>query len=347
MMRDAICFFGNWNMAVRLGFIGFGIMGERLLRAGLAHDSGTLAVTGAFDPAPGTADRLRAIDPALHAFASADAVIAASDVLHIASPPLSHLAYLAACAKAGKAALCEKPLATDVAAATAAVRDLQEAGLRAAVNFPFASSFAVDHLNRWMAEGVVGTPERIDIELAFASWPRAWQMDAVSWLDGPAEGGFAREVGSHFLFLSRRLFGPLQLERATCSYPEPGRSERAVTAQLRAGLMPVSLSGGVGTTTKDDHNTWTLTGSTGRVRLRDWSIAEREIDGIWQAPRDAVPNDIARPLVLRRQLDKVIAMTRGEFRGASEGQPHNLATLADALDVQTKVEAILRSGRQT
>jgi predicted dehydrogenase len=319
---------------VRLGFIGFGIMGERLLRAGLAHT--TLTVTGAFDPGPGTAERLRAIDPSLTVFASAEAVIAASDVLHIASPPLSHLSYLAACAKAGKAALCEKPLATDVAAATDALSALTEGGMRAAVNFPFASSFAVDHLNRWLAEGVVGTPQRIDIDLAFANWPRSWQMDAVSWLDGPAEGGFTREVGSHFLFLSRRLFGPLQLDRASCDYPQTGRSERSITAELRAGAMPVSLSGGVGTTAKDDHNTWTLTGTKGRLRLRDWSMAERENDGVWQAPANAVPNEIGRPLVLRRQLDKVIAMVQGE--------PHNLATLADALDVQTQVEAILRSG---
>jgi predicted dehydrogenase len=315
--------------AVRLGFIGFGIMGERLLRAGLAHDKATLTVTGAFDPGPGTADRLRSIDPSLEHFDSAGAVIAASDVLHIASPPQSHLGYLAACAQAGKAALCEKPLATDVAAATVAVHDLTASGMRAAVNFPFASSFAVDHLNRWLAEGVVGTPERIDIELAFAHWPRSWQMDAASWLDGPAEGGFTREVGSHFLFLSRRLFGALQLDSASCDYPHSGKSERAISAELWAGSMPVSLSGSVGTTNKDDHNTWTLTGTKGRIRLRD-------IGGVWQAPADAVPNEIARPLVLRRQLDKVIALVREE--------PHNLATLADALDVQTQVEAILRSG---
>ncbi|MCC7275298.1 MAG: gfo/Idh/MocA family oxidoreductase, partial [Alphaproteobacteria bacterium] len=39
------------------------------------------------------------------------------------------------------------------------------------------------------------------------------------------------------------------------------------------------------------------------------------------------------PLVLRRQLDAVAAMTRGA--------PHGLATTAEALDVQTVVEAIL------
>jgi len=322
-------------MAIKLGFIGFGIMGERLLRAALVHDKTKVVVSGVYDPSPATASRLNAIDPQLQSYPTAAAVIAASDALHIASPPNSHLDYLRQCAEAGRAALCEKPLATDVAAATAAVADLKARGMRAGVNFPFASSFAVDQLQVWMREDMIGTPQRIDIELAFASWPRSWQMDAASWLDAPPEGGFTREVGSHFLFLSRRLFGALRLGEASCRYPEAGRSERSIEATLSAGTLPMTLTGSVGTTPKDDHNTWTLTGTKGRIRLRDWSIAEREVQGQWQAPPDALPNEKIRPLVLARQLDKVAAMTRGEAT--------TLASLDEALDVQRIVEAILQA----
>ncbi len=322
-------------MATRLGFIGFGIMGERLLRAALNHDKDVIVVSGVFDPSPGAAARLAEIDPSLEAFPTAAEVIAASDCLHIASPPLSHLDYLGQCQEAGKAALCEKPLATDVALARTTVADLTAKNIRAAVNFPFASSFAGDYLRRWLDEGVVGKPERVDIELAFPTWPRGWQMAASSWLDGRAEGGFTREVGSHFLFLSRRFFGPLSLIAANCDYPEAGKSERAINVKLKAGDMPVSMTGSVGTTEKDDHNTWTITGPGGRIRLRDWSIAEREVDGVWQAPDDAVPNVTARPMILARQLNKVDAMTRGEA--------NNLATLSEALEVQEIVEKILAS----
>lgn len=321
-------------MAIKLGFIGFGIMGERLLRAALNHDRAKVLVSGVYDPNPATATRLNAIDPALISYPSAAAVIAGSDALHIASPPQSHLAYLDQCAAAGKAALCEKPLATDVAAAVAAVAALEARGALAAVNFPFASSFAVDQIEAWLGEGVVGEAHRIDIDLAFAAWPRGWQIDAASWLDARPEGGFTREVGSHFLFLSQRLFGPLRLANATCRFPAVGRSERAIDAGLTAGPLAVHLTGNVGTTQKDDHNTWTLTGANGRVRLRDWSIAEREVDGGWQSPATALPNETMRPLVLARQLDKIAAMTRGEAT--------NLATLHEALEVQRVVEAILR-----
>ena len=320
-------------MPVNLGFLGFGIMGERLLRAALDHKN--IEVTGIYDPSPAAARRLAAVSPSLTRFDSAAAVIAASDCLHIASPPASHLDYLARCADAGKAALCEKPLATDVDAAAAAVAKLGERGMRAAVNFPMASSPAVEKIMAWLEEGVVGTPQRVDVELAFAAWPRGWQVDAASWLDRPAEGGFTREVGSHFLFLTRRLFGPLTLSAATCDRPDPARSERAITATLSAGGLPVTLTGSVGTTDKDDHNIWMLTGETGRVRLRDWSFAERETTDGWRAPHDAVPNERMRPMVLARQLDKIAAMTAHE--------PTNLATLAEALDVQRLVEAILRS----
>lgn len=320
-------------MSVKLGFLGFGIMGERLMRAALAHDPATVRVAGIYDPGPSAAARVADVGAGVAVFTDPATLIEACDCLHIASPPASHLGYLDRCVAAGRAALCEKPLATDVGAAAAMVADLEARGARAAVNFPFASSFAVEHLQRWMDDGSVGTPQSIDIELAFAAWPRSWQKDAAGWLDRRAEGGFTREVGSHFLFLSRRLFGPLQVRSARCTYPEAPLSERHVEADMGAGSIPVRLVGSVGGTTKDDHNTWTLTGSRGRIRLRDWSIAERWDGTGWVAPADPVANEKARPLVLARQLDKLAAMTRGETT--------NLATLAEALEVQTAVERIL------
>jgi len=323
------------HMATQLGFIGFGIMGQRLLTAAQNHDPAVISVSGIFDPSPTAASRLNQIDSTLVAHSSVEDVIAASDCLHIASPPLSHLAYLSQCNSAGKAALCEKPLAVDVDQATNVVAALVADGFRAGVNFPFASSFAVDYLSTWLASGFVGEPRSVEIELNFATWPRSWQRDAIAWLDRRAEGGFCREVGSHFLFLSRRLLGPLQLTQAQCRYPDQVRSEDQIQATLIAGKVPVTLVGQVGKTDSDDLNTWTVTGDRGRMRLRNWSIAEQEIDGRWQAPADALPNEKARPLILARQLDKVAAMSRGENT--------NLASLSEALEVQQIVEAILES----
>jgi predicted dehydrogenase len=324
---------GEYGMSVNLGIIGYGIMGERLLRAALNHNPETLRIQAVWDPSDAAMQRLRKAFPGVGHTDGADVVIAASDCIYIASPPTSHLAHARSALAADKAVFCEKPLAIDIADARAFAFEARDA--RFGVNFPFASSFAVDQLKNWIAEGVVGDWQNVEIEVAFAHWPRPWQMDAEAWLDRPEQGGFTREVVSHFLFLTKRMTGRLHLNAAKVEFPEPGRSERLVSADLSQPGLPITLNGSVGTTEKPDHNTWTLNGSAGSIRLRDWSLAERldAASGTWKQAPDAIPNEKARPLILARQLDKVAALTHG--------QPQDLATLEEALAVQEVVEAIL------
>ena len=320
----------------KLGVIGTGIMGERMLRAAMEHAQDVVHVTAVWDAHPPALARVAAALPGTPCAASAAAAIAIADCVYIATPPATHIAYADQAFDAGRAVFLEKPLATDVTAAEAFVR--RSASARAAVNFPFASSFAVERLRGWIAEGAAGPAtshpafSRLDIDVGFREWPRPWQQAAAAWLDAPEEGGFTREVVSHFLFLARRILGPLQRANATIDRM-PGHTERRIEARLEAGGVPVHLTGAVGAIQADDANTWTLHG-TGAVRLRDWSWAERQRpDGTWEADPDAAPNERMRPLVLRRQLEGVARMTRGEA--------HNLATLPEALEVQAIVEAIL------
>jgi predicted dehydrogenase len=319
------------NGSVAIGIIGAGIMGERLLNAIRQQEPDLLHVCGIWDPAPAAMQRMERTFPDVLRLADAAAVIAASDCVYIASPPASHLPHARAALQAGKSVFCEKPLSVDVSDARTFVA---QAGDRGAVNFPFASSPAVVTIRSWIETGEIGTPQRIAIEVGFAKWPRPWQADAAGWLDKPMQGGFTREVVSHFLFLSRRLVGPLQGLTGKASFPEAGKSERRITATLQAGNLPVTLAGAVGETAKDDHNIWMLEGDRGAVRLCDWSIAHRRMpDGTWQQAPDALPQEQARPLALKRQLAGVVKLARGE--------PHHLATLADALNVQETVEGIL------
>ncbi len=60
------------------------------------------------------------------------------------------------------------------------------------------------------------------------------------WLAGPEQGGFTREVLSHFVFLAQRLFGPavvaeVQLTRA------PGQAETALRARLMHAAATVQI----------------------------------------------------------------------------------------------------------
>ena len=319
-------------MTVALGVVGFGIMGERLLRAALAQNQTEIRPIAVWDPSPAAAARLAEIAPGLPMLDSPAAVIAACDALYIASPPSSHLEHAGAAFAAGKAAFLEKPLAADLAAARAFVDAAEASGTRAAVNFPMASSPAVARLRAWRAE--VGAPRALTIRAEFATWPRGWQQDAVGWLGKRAEGGFTREVLSHFLFLTRRQLGKLVLLERAAQFPPGDGAETAVRARLMAGDTPVTLSGQVGGTERDEGNEWRLEAEAGSLRLRDWSLAERlDPDGVFRPDPDALPNEKMRPMVLRGQLSKLAALTRGE--------PQDLATLREALEVQEIVEGIL------
>lgn len=319
-------------MAVALGIVGFGIMGERLLRAALAQDPAEIRPVAVWDPSPSAAARLAEIAPGLPMLDSAEAVIAACDALYIASPPTSHLEHAGAAFAAGRAAFLEKPLAADLVAARAFVAAAEASGARAAVNFPMASSPAVAQLSAWRVG--IGAPKSLTLRADFAKWPRGWQQGAASWLAMRAEGGFTREVLSHFLFLTRRQLGPLALLERSAEYPPGDGAEIAVRAKLTTGGVPVDLAGQVGATDRDEANEWRLEAEGGAIRLRDWSLAEkREADGTFRPAPDALPNERMRPMVLRGQLSKLAALTLGA--------PQNLATLREALEVQEIVEAIL------
>ncbi len=171
--------------------------------------------------------------------------------------------------------------------------------------------------------------------MGFKVWPRPWQADAVAWLDRPMQGGFTREVVSHFLFLARRLGGPLHsLEGEAWSSQSPEGPSGALPPRCGPATCRVTLSGEVGATAKDDHNVWMLEGDRGAVRLCDWSVAERRRpDGTWQPAPDAMPNERARPQALKRQLEGVARLARGDA--------HHLATVEEAFNVQEIVEGIL------
>lgn len=317
---------------MRLAISGFGVMGERLIRGAVDHQGVT--ITGVWDPSPAAIERLAREFPDVPIKGSFDSLLDGTDCLYIAAPPKAHIPAMEAAFRSGRAVFCEKPLATDGAAATKLVEWTEAEKLRGAVNFPFATSQGVEALAEWLSEGKIGIPQRLEITLAFATWPRSWQKDAAGWLTGRAEGGFTREVGSHFLFLSRRLLGPLSLLASKVTYPAEG-SETAIEADIRAGGLPVRFVGTVGQTDLDDSNEWRLIGTKGEMRLRNWSHADYKVDGDDWIAAPSMPVEKMRPISVRRQLDALIE--------AVHGRPHPLATLREALDVQLIVEAILAS----
>ncbi len=246
-----------------------------------------------------------------------------ADLFYIATPPATHIPLAR---KATRGLLCEKPLAVDVTEARELVEEIQTPN---AVNFPFATQSSVTTLERELKDGRLGEALRLEIRLFFNAWPRKWHQEAASWLAQPEQGGFLREVFSHFAYLTDRLIGPMELIEATVDRGPTG-TESTVRAELRAGEIPVLLTGDVGGRAPD-YNEWTLYGSQASYRLQDWYQLTIANDDGW---RDLNP-DPPPAEGLQRQLDAVIQMIHG--------RPNPLPTFADALRVQELVEAILAS----
>lgn len=316
-------------MAHRVGILGLGVMGERMLRNTKEHSA--FETAAAWDAA-NTAERLRQLEPAARWAEDAAALAGdpAIDCIYVAAPPATRLAIAHRAFDHGKAVFSEAPPATDLAALRAAVERVERERHRAAVNFPFATAPAMRALASGLGSGQFGRLERVDIDIGFSRWPPP-EQEAAPWLTSRDQGGFVREVVSHYLFLTQRLVGPLRLRACQVEYPPDGRSaETAVRASLEAGSVPVNLTGRAGGVF--DRECWTLTGANGAFELQDRYGLRRRINGAWLD----IDFGEGAPLcqrASRAQLDALDAMLTG--------RRHALASFREALGVQECVEAML------
>jgi predicted dehydrogenase len=313
-------------MSVGLGILGLGVQGRRMMSRMPEH--GGVRAVAAWDPDPG-----RLGDPGVPLAGSPEELVAMAgvDCVFIASPPALHMAQSNLAFDAGKAVFCEKPLAVSSEEALETIARIEREGLRAAVNFSLAASAGLEYLLEPLDADALGSPRAVEIEVAFKEWPRPWQSGAGRWLAERREGGFTREVLSHFVFAMQRLLGAAQVVRSRVSYPKGGvGSELALSAELTASGLPVSIEGHVGGDAAD-FNRFTLVCEHGNVELREWFGKLRKPGSSEFATVSA-----GGRLGYLRQLDQLVAFVKGE--------PHLLPDFAEALAVQQTIEAMLEIG---
>jgi predicted dehydrogenase len=319
-------------MVHRIGIIGAGIMGRRMADRVAAHDG--FALVAAWDPDAAALAELRKAHPSVAMAPDAGSLVASTDIdcVYIAAPPASHAVHAHAAFDRGKAVFCEKPLTVDDEEGAALVERAAREGRTAAVNFSLASARAFRKIADVLDAGVLGPVLRIDIQVRFRHWPRGWQQGAASWVAGGREGGFTREVVSHFMFTTQRLVGPVDVLSSTVERPNARRAETAINAEMRANDVQVTLDGRVAGAA-DDHNLWTVTCARGAVRIRDWHYLERR-DGDGWSLMESSSIDAMRVDAGRAQLDELASLL--------EGRPHALPTLREGLAVQRTIETLLR-----
>jgi predicted dehydrogenase len=317
-----------------VGVIGLGVMGQRMLARLAGHER--LRATQVWDADPQAVARTLAAYPQLRPAANAEALIAAPRLqsLYIATPPAPHMALSNRAFDAGLAVFCEKPLTVDFDAARRTIARIEREGQRAAVNFSLASSPGLAALQTaWQErpQGLIGEALGVRIQLAFAAWPRPWQSAAGTWLSERVEGGFTREVLSHFVFVLQRVLGPATVLSSRPVYPADGRSaERSLDARLDAGGIPVEIDARIGGE-RADFNRMTLRGSAGEIELREWfGVCRRRHGREWDSPGPATE------LRARGQVDQLT-----QWVALIEDRPHGLPGFAEALAVQETIEALL------
>jgi len=131
------------------------------------------------------------------------------DVVDISTPNDSHAEIAIAAARAGKAVICEKPLATSVKDAERMLAAAERAGVAHMVCHNFRRVPAICHAEQIIHEGRLG-----DIRHFRGAYLEDWLNDPavpLTWrLDGALAGsGSLGDIGSHVIDLARMLVGEI------------------------------------------------------------------------------------------------------------------------------------------
>ena len=168
------------------------------------------------------------------------------DVLDVCTPPGTHAELVQAAAAAGKAVLCEKPLAADYASARAAADAVRAAGVLNAIGFNYRRLPALALLERMVGEGAIG-----DVLL----WRATWLSDEFLDPGIPFDWRFERalgattiaDLGAHLVDLALWVVGEIEAVAAQSQTFTRERSGRSVDVDEASSCLVRFASGARGT----------------------------------------------------------------------------------------------------
>lgn len=256
----------------------------------------------------------------------AAALAALPDVsrVYIATPNTAHVPDCLASIAAGKAVLCEKPLAVTADGAKVVADAARQAGV-----FCMEAMWSLclpNYIEAFAAvrNGEIG--ELSEIQGSFATPQSATTMPRLFTPDG---GGALLDRGIYLLALSQALMGPLQLKAVHGTVGTGG-------VDLSATLMVENTQGkrAVLTAAIDrlGDNRLTLWGSHGRIQFEEpvsnpasWRLTQSDPERGFVGPK-RLPGTVARlkaRLSSQRQLRATLQALRGS-RGHSGGLEHQI-----------------------
>jgi len=239
--------------AVRVGIIGYGIMGKAhsygyrvapmlrrlpvtpVVTVMSGRDAGAVAAAAAAYGVPATVTDWREL-------IARDDV----DIVDICTPPGTHAQMASEAAAAGKAVLCEKPLALNYREAATALAAVTAAGVPNAVGFNYRRLPAVALMQRMIAESAIG-----ELRLWRATWLSDEFADPATpydWRFDRAMGGTTiADLGCHLIDMALTMAGPVESTCAQAATFVRSRSGIPVTVDDAASALIRFESGALGT----------------------------------------------------------------------------------------------------
>lgn len=301
---------------VRVGVIGLGVMGGRLLDKMAVHPGMTVAAVcdTSKERVEATLTRLegaRGYSQWQELVGDADL-----DLIYVAVPPKFHHSIVLGALQAGKHVLCEKPLANSLEEAREMRDAAAAAGVAHAMNFPTYYKNVFADLTARVRRGDLGTLRRIEVTTRFPQWPRPWQQ--VPWLGQREQGGFVREVVPHYLHMIRTLFGPFASVQGEIEYPaDPLLCETGITAQMRLADGTKVLLDGFSGAAEREHVGLKLYGTEGTLALENWSVLR--VGGVGEGLSEVAVEERDAHVVLLDELVKAVSGQDADLIGFDIG----------------------------
>lgn len=201
---------------INIGIIGAGRIAHVHARSIAAHPGATLAIVA--DPAQEAAAAIGA-EFSVPYTTSVKEVMADEnvDAVIICSPTPYHVEHVLAAHRAGKPALCEKPIASTLAEATELADELGGTGAKVMVGFNrrFDPSFA--HIKNLVDNGEIGDVEQVTITSRDPNPPTPEYM--------ASSGGIFKDMTIHDFDMARFLLGEIHSVYALGQNLDPALAE--------------------------------------------------------------------------------------------------------------------------
>lgn len=261
---------------MRSAIIGFGVAGEARLEA--YREVPNAKVTAVADADAARRERAAALDPAIRVYPLLEELLAAEDVdlVDICTPPTWHKPQTLTALSAGRHVICEKPVATTLADASAMV----EASLRTGRLLYPAHNYALSPMMRVLGDtvrsGDIGEVRSLSFRIlrnqharGVASWQPDWRRSA-----DVARGGILLDHGTHCVYMALRLVGAVP-DAVACTVRQAteGAVDEHTDLTLHFGQVDCRIE--LSWISDERSNRYAVCGSDGDVTIENGTVRVR------------------------------------------------------------------------